>query len=72
METKEEDFVTNMFVTSTHDYVMFVTDHGRLHWLKGYRIPEGGRHSKGKPIVNMIADRKRGERRQHNMCQRFP
>ena len=68
METKEEDFVTNMFVTSTHDYVMFVTDHGRLHWLKGYRIPEGGRHSKGKPIVNMIADLEEGENVVSTIC----
>lgn len=68
METKEEDFVTNMFVTSTHDYVMFVTNHGRLHWLKGYRIPEGSRHSKGKPIVNMIPDLEEGETVVSTIC----
>jgi DNA gyrase subunit A len=73
METKEEDFVTNMFVTSTHDYVMFVTNHGRLHWLKGYRIPEGGRYSKGKPIVNMISDLEEGESVVSTICaSEFP
>ncbi|MCL2891105.1 MAG: DNA gyrase subunit A, partial [Methanomassiliicoccaceae archaeon] len=56
MQTKEEDHVVNLFVTSTHDYVLFITNKGRLHWLKGYRIPEGSRQSKGKPIVNMLAD----------------
>lgn len=40
MQTKEEDDVANMFVTCTHDYIMFITNTGRLHWLKGYRIPE--------------------------------
>ena len=56
MQTKEEDVVANMFVTSTHDYIMFITDSGRLLWLKGYRIPEGSRQSKGKPLVNMLSD----------------
>ena len=56
MQTKEEDVVANMFVTSTHDYIMFITDTGRLLWLKGYRIPEGSRQSKGKPLVNMLPD----------------
>ena len=56
MQTKEEDDVANMFVTSSHNYIMFVTDSGRMHWLKGYRIPEGSRQSKGKPIVNILSD----------------
>ena len=56
MQTKEEDVVANMFVTSTHEHIMFITDTGRLLWLKGYRIPEGSRQSKGKPIVNMLPD----------------
>lgn len=62
MQTKEEDSVVNMFVTSTHNYVMFVTNTGRLLWLKGYRIPEGGRQSKGKPIVNILSDLQEGEK----------
>ena len=62
MQTKEEDTVVNMFVTSSHNYVMFVTNTGRLLWLKGYRIPEGGRQSKGKPIVNILSDLQDGEK----------
>ena len=62
MQTKEEDTVVDMFVTSTHNYVMFVTNTGRLLWLKGYRIPEGGRQSKGKPINNILSDIQEGEK----------
>ncbi len=62
MQTKDEDDVANMFVACTHDYLLFITDKGRLHWLKGYRIPEGSRQSKGKPIVNMIPDLEEGEK----------
>lgn len=62
MQTKEEDNVVNMFVTSSHDYVLFLTNVGRLHWLKGYRIPEGSRQSKGKPVVNMLSDLEDGEK----------
>lgn len=54
METKEEDQISKMFVSSTHDYIMFFTNKGRCHWLKGYRIPIGGRHSKGKAIINLL------------------
>jgi DNA gyrase subunit A len=54
METKEEDIVTKMFVTSTHDYIMFFTNKGRVYWLKAYRIPVGGRHAKGKAIINLL------------------
>ena len=68
MQTKEEDNVVNMFVTSTHDYIMFITNHGRLHWLKGYKIPEGSRQSKGKPIINMISDLEDNERVVNTIC----
>ncbi len=61
MQTKEEDSVVNMFVTSSHDYIMFITNTGRLLWLKGYKIPEGSRQSKGKPVVNMLPDLQEGE-----------
>ncbi|RMF91562.1 MAG: DNA gyrase subunit A [Methanobacteriota archaeon] len=54
METKEEDFVENLFVASTHDYILFFTDRGRVHWLKVYRLPMAGRYSKGKAIVNLL------------------
>ena len=62
MQTKEDDDVANMFVTCTHDYIMFITNFGRLYWLKGYKIPEGSRHAKGKPIVNMIPGLEEGEK----------
>ena len=54
METKEEDIVVDSFVTSTHDYIMFFTNKGKAFWLKGYKIPEGGRHAKGKAIINLL------------------
>ena len=54
MDTKEDDFVENLFVASTHDYVLIFTDHGRVHWLKVYRIPQVGRTSRGKAIVNLL------------------
>ena len=61
METKEEDIVVDSFITSTHDYIMFFTNHGKAFWLKGYRIPEGGRHSKGKAIINLLPRLEEGE-----------
>jgi DNA gyrase subunit A len=62
METKEEDHVVDLFVTSTHHYIMFFTNHGRVYWLKAYMIPVGGRHSKGKPIVNLLPGLDEGEK----------
>jgi len=61
METKEEDRVTDLFVTSTHDYLMFFTNHGKVYWLKTYQLPVGGRHAKGKPIVNLLPRLEEGE-----------
>jgi len=52
--TKEEDFVEDLFVASTHDYVLFFTDSGQVHWLKVYRIPEAGRYARGTAIVNLL------------------
>src|SRR5207245_1789093 len=54
METKEEDFVVNLFTASTHDYILFFTSNGQCYWLKTYRIPGGSRYAKGKPIVNLL------------------
>ncbi|MBE84538.1 MAG: DNA gyrase subunit A [Gemmatimonadetes bacterium] len=54
MNTKDEDFVEHLFVASTHDYILFLTDKGHCHWLKVYRIPQGVRTSRGRPIVNLI------------------
>jgi DNA gyrase subunit A len=62
MRTKEDDHVKSMFVASSHDYLMFITNRGRLHWLKGYRVSEGSRQSRGKPIINLLPDLEPGER----------
>ena len=58
MSTKETDFVEALFVASTHHYILFFTDWGRIYWLKVYAIPQGGRQAKGKAIVNLIAIQK--------------
>lgn len=54
MQTKEEDFVITMFVASTHDYIMFFTNKGRMFRIKAYRIPEAGRQAKGTAVVNLL------------------
>ncbi|MDR2428043.1 MAG: DNA gyrase subunit A, partial [Endomicrobium sp.] len=54
MNTKEEDFVENLFITSSHAYMLFFTTRGRLYWTRVYEIPEGVRTSKGKAIVNLL------------------
>lgn len=54
MESKENDFISTLFVASTHSYIMFFTNTGRCYWLKVYVIPEVSRQSKGKPIVNLV------------------
>jgi DNA gyrase subunit A len=55
METKEEDLVEDLFVASTHAYLLFFTNKGKVHWLKVHEIPEGGRLAKGKAMVNVLA-----------------
>lgn len=59
---KEEDFVVDTFITSTHDYLMFFTNHGRVYWLKAYKIPEGDRYAKGKAIINLLPRLEEGEK----------
>ena len=55
METKEEDIVEDMFVASTHVYLLFFTNLGKVHRLKVHEIPEGGRQAKGKAMVNLLS-----------------
>jgi DNA gyrase subunit A len=55
METKEEDIVEDLFVASTHSFLLFFTNKGRVHWLKVHEIPEGGRQAKGKAMVNVLS-----------------
>ncbi len=52
--TKEDDFVTDLFVASTHAYLMPITNKGKLYWLKVHEIPAGSRTSRGKPIINLV------------------
>lgn len=54
METKEEDYVEHLFTASTHDYILFFTEDGSAYWLKVYEIPQGGRATKGKAIINLL------------------
>ena len=54
MKTREEDIVTNMFVASTHSYMLVFTNRGKLHWLKVYEIPDVASSGRGKAIVNLV------------------
>jgi len=54
LSTREEDFVENLFITSTHHYILFFTNKGRVYRLKAYQIPEAGRTAKGTAIVNLL------------------
>jgi DNA gyrase subunit A len=54
METKEEDVVSDLFIASTHDYILFFSNRGRVYWKKVYEVPESGRYSRGKAIVNLL------------------
>lgn len=55
MRPKEEDFVVNLFIASTHSYVLIFTTLGKVYWLKVHEIPQGGRASRGKAIVNLLS-----------------
>jgi DNA gyrase subunit A len=52
--TKEDDFVDNLFIANTHDYILCFSNRGRVYWLKVYDVPQGTRISRGKPIVNLL------------------
>jgi DNA gyrase subunit A len=54
MRTKDEDFVDQLFIASTHSYVLIFTDRGRVYWLKVHEIPEVGPQGKGKAVVNLV------------------
>ena len=54
MGTREEDFVEHMYITSSHHYLLFFTNRGRMYALKAYEIPEYGRQAKGLPIINLL------------------
>src|SRR6185437_10990857 len=52
--TKEDDFVDQMFIANTHDFILCISNRGRVYWLKVYSVPRGQRASRGKPIVNLV------------------
>lgn len=54
MSTREEDYVVNLFTTSTHNFILFFTNKGKVYRLKAYQIPEAGRQAKGTAIVNLL------------------
>ena len=56
--TKDEDFIEHMFIASTHQYIMFFTDQGRCYWLKVHEIPESGRATRGRSILNLLQKEK--------------
>ncbi|MGE5861588.1 MAG: DNA gyrase C-terminal beta-propeller domain-containing protein, partial [Ignavibacteria bacterium] len=52
--TKEDDFIEHMFIASTHQYILFFTDMGKCYWLKVHELPEGGRATRGRSILNLL------------------
>ncbi|MDH4284130.1 MAG: DNA gyrase subunit A [Gallionellaceae bacterium] len=52
--TKEDDFIDNLFIANTHDYILCFSSRGRVYWIKVYDVPQGGRASRGKPIINLL------------------
>ncbi|HJS57799.1 MAG TPA: DNA gyrase subunit A [Vicinamibacteria bacterium] len=54
MRTRDEDFVQNLFIASTHSYILIFTDRGRIYWLKVHEIPDVGPQGKGKAVVNLV------------------
>ncbi|MEP6996953.1 MAG: DNA gyrase subunit A [Betaproteobacteria bacterium] len=52
--TKEDDFIDHLFIANTHDFILCFSNRGRVYWLKVYSVPQGGRVSRGKPIVNLV------------------
>ncbi|MCP5492816.1 MAG: DNA topoisomerase (ATP-hydrolyzing) subunit A [Chlamydiales bacterium] len=59
---KEDDELKDIYVATNHEYLMFFTNLGRCHWLKAWQVPEGGRRSKGKPIINLLEGLVQGEK----------
>jgi DNA gyrase subunit A len=56
--TKEDDFIEHMFIASTHHYILFFTDKGKCYWLKVHEVPEGGRATRGRSVLNLIEKEK--------------
>lgn len=67
---RESDALKDIYIASTHDHMMLFTNHGRCYWLKVWQLPETGRKSKGKPIINLLEDLEEGERVATVLCVR--
>ena len=52
--TKEDDFIDKLFIANTHDYILCFSSLGQVYWIKVYEVPQGGRLSRGKPIINLV------------------
>ncbi len=52
--TRDDDFVEHLFIANTHNYMLFFTNQGKIHWLKVHQLPQAGRQAKGTPIVNLL------------------
>ncbi len=52
--TKDNDFIDNLFIANTHDYILCFSSLGRVYWIKVYSVPQGSRSSRGKPIINLV------------------
>jgi DNA gyrase subunit A len=59
-DVKEEDFSEHLFIATTHEFILFFTNQGRVHWLKVYDIPQAGRQARGKAMINLL-DLQQGE-----------
>lgn len=59
---REDDALKGLYIASTHDYLLIFTTLGRVYWLKVWQVPEGGRKSKGKPVINLLEDIQPGEK----------
>ncbi len=52
--TKENDFIEHLFIANTHDYILCFSSRGRVYWIKVYEVPQGGRSSRGRPMINLV------------------
>jgi len=64
-ETREGDFLSDLFVASTHDYFLFFSDRGRVYWRKVYQLPQFGRTARGRSLANVVTPQVEGERLTH-------
>ena len=66
--TKDEDFVTQLYIADTHDYLLFFSNKGQVYWLRAFDIPKAGRRARGKAIINMLPRLDKDEHIQSTIC----